>query len=239
MKKKPIRIKIKYDLGRPFSVQVHEITKPKDKKNQIRVWQIIDNKSRRAVTKFYSLTNLVTGGVYYSVTMNIPMYFESIVKKPKKSQEKYRYKGNFLVKPKLIKNESLTSRDGGREGCPYGINIDVCENPADCEQNPLKASKKPKPVDYFVFNGNRFYPMILTNWQVFYYVSENGYPIEDRYVSAADASGNIKETKRKRFYKPELHLIGNEVPIHYDPTLGVFLSRQVSILDRHTKRHIK
>lgn len=64
------------------------------------------------------------------------------------------------------------------------------------------------------FSKNDFHLMAMANWGVCWHVTEHDRPW--------------------KYFDPTKHLISADSPVYYDPTLGLFITRDVSFVDKPT-----
>lgn len=143
---------------------------------------------------------------FYLTSMCIPRLFDGF-----NSAEKYAYQGLFLLRPEINSLDVFpSSSDHGPRNCPIKVGVTT-----------------PSNNDYFEFNRNRFYPMILPSLQTFYYATETFKPFNKK----DSANGNAEVS----FYDAEKHLLAGYGPIEYDSILGIFTTREIQVLDRSTQ----
>ena len=110
---------------------------------------------------------------------------------------KYKYSGLFLLRP------TIGSRwfkeppyDHGEFGCPIAV-----------EPSGDKNARSDGPKS-FEFQNNYYYPLVLSNWQSLFFITEK------------------KNAWEK--YKPKKRNISIDFPASYDTTFGIYSTRAIS-----------
>lgn len=134
--------------------------------------------------------------------VNLPIPLVLLGKNPTSRSKKYKHKGLFLLQPK--DNSFLDSQGGdhGQYNCPG----------KPTGSGAGSGDKADRVKDYFKFNLNYFYPLISSNWQTFYHVTE--------------LKGVWDE------YDPCCQNISVDFPIQYDSALGIYYTREVSFVPK-------
>ncbi len=159
---------------------------------------------------------------YFVSTVSIPNYFNEIIHKNKNPNKKYRYEGLFLLQTSDPNALIPSSSDRGGWLC--------------IPQLALWDDKKVGPpcfsfgeLDDEGLGKSKFFPVVIPNWQVIFHVSEDLRPWYYRDRKTLSEPNNWK-----RRFDPKTMEVSGDSPAYYDPTLGVIITRQVSLVDKVT-----
>lgn len=143
---------------------------------------------------FWAFKNTIhDGGEYAAVHLPVPFVLSGNKPSP---VDKFDYRGMFLMDPigdGLLGNPG---GDHGQHGCPVAIGGGALLN------------GRKSVCEGFMFNENRFVPLILPNWQTFYHITE----IEGFWDE----------------FDSKSHVISIDFPIQYDTTFGIYCTREVT-----------
>jgi hypothetical protein len=178
--------------------------------------------------------------LYYLAHMYVPGYFEEVVTanahvpvddKTKKlinnpGLKERGFLGLFILKQYptyrrnksgIVNNSQLECKKRGEFGCP--LLLQLPPNP-----RVTNTSRVPKPKEvlgYFTFNGMRFYPFIMIDFTVCYYVCDALGPFDWNYHK----NGKLKKAHEI------LPAIALKSPVSYEPTLGIWMTRSAELVE--------
>jgi hypothetical protein len=145
---------------------------------------------------------------YYMAQMPIKPYFKEV--QPGLTD----FNALFLIylgPYKTVKHDRI-DKARGQFGCPLRIVMDT-----------QTTKEKRTPFTSFEFNGMNFYPFLLREFTVCYYVCDK----------------HSREYDWKRKYGDEfynMYSVGVNHPIQYDATLGLFVTRSAELKPRQSKK---
>lgn len=167
---------------------------------------------------------------YLAVQMSLPAVFFDPT-----SKEKFKYSGLFIVDPiSLILSPS--SGDHGIYNCPIPIRIGG--------NDEYTRKDETTQDECFQFLNQYYYPLLLPNWGIYFYITESPLPHLNINDSDPDLVGNDSFTY-KAAYKDSngqsipLHVLSGDEQVMYDTGLGIFYSRKVGVLNQRTKTRVK
>jgi hypothetical protein len=152
----------------------------------------------------------IPGSSFVLTPMSIPAYFEEaqVV-----DGERVDTQGLFLISmgndPTYTKDFILDRKIFGPYGCPKRVLTSTTN------------SAKGRIEVFFTFNKMRFYPFILPDFSVGYYVCDG-----------QKGPNNSEPRGAWRPYSPDEDGVALDAPVTYDPTLGLYITRAAHIEPR-------
>lgn len=154
--------------------------------------------------KFCHFKNTLKDGVtLMAVPMILPDFFEEIKKEKKGDVRRLFLLRTGVTEKECAPNKRIKFFKDTLENGPMGCPIPILMKPGPPRRNPKEYS-----LNYFTFNNNRFYPFLMREFTVGYYVCDEN---------------------AKKYYWPKFHPddpgIALDYQVIYDPTLGLFVTR--------------
>lgn len=199
-KEKTIQITVQFGPGKTARADIDVVIKPKNKQFD----KCIFLKDGTKIIFWAFKGTISANGKYAAVQLPIPTVL--LGEKGNKIRNKFSYPGLFLLEPKDKSFLDPTPKDHGQYNCPG--------KPSGSGTGGLKkgSKKSAETVTFFEFNKNYYHPLISSNWQTFYHVTEQEGAWDD--------------------YDPCCQDISADFPIQYDSTLGISYTREISFLPK-------
>jgi hypothetical protein len=198
--------------------------------------------AKRRFTFFGFTSNVTTNAqarasqneVYFLAHMYVPWYFDqmkqnraplavkdelaNVVPPP---EDENSALGLFMLKQYSYGENSFNTdhpvcRKRGEFGCPLTLHI-----PKDAKlQQSRRRGDDDEVLGYFTFNGMRFYPFLMIDYTVCYFICDAGSP----YDWNRHPDGRVK--KPWEIYP----LVALDAPVSYDATLGIWATRSAHLM---------